>query len=144
MDKSFSTSMRDSSCWQPSMYLVLLIEKWLCQLGEIGRRRRHFWRTRIKSRLLLPRFWCMPECAPEMRGQAAIKEFLPSILNRGNMPMPLTFQFELWPRGLSLSSRGPCSKAWEYDSRTVVQPCIWFKKEPSQFSVGQLAQSLTC
>ena len=27
---------------------------------------------------------------------------------------------------------------------TVVQPCIWSKKEPSQFSMGQTAQSLTC
>ena len=27
--------------------------------------------------------------------------------------------------------RGPCSKAREYDSRTVVQPCIWWKEEPS-------------
>ena len=40
--------------------------------------------------------------------------------------------------------RGPCSKARELDSRTVVQPCIWFKEEPSQFSMGQTAQSLTC
>ena len=41
-------------------------------------------------------------------------------------------------------SRGPCSKAGELDSRTVVQLCIWFKEEPSQLSVGQTAQSLTC
>ena len=40
--------------------------------------------------------------------------------------------------------RHPCSNAGEYDSRTVVQPCIWFKEEPSQFSMGQTAQSLTC
>ena len=26
----------------------------------------------------------------------------------------------------------------------MVQPCIWFKEEPNQFSVGQTAQSLTC
>ena len=26
----------------------------------------------------------------------------------------------------------------------MVQPCIWFKEEPSQFSMGQTAQSLTC
>ena len=26
----------------------------------------------------------------------------------------------------------------------MVQPCIWIKEEPSQFSVGQIAQSLTC
>ena len=25
----------------------------------------------------------------------------------------------------------------------MVQPCIWFKEEPSQFSMGQTAQSLT-
>ena len=31
----------------------------------------------------------------------------------------------------SASNRGPCSKAREYDSQTVVQPCIWFKEEPS-------------
>ena len=26
----------------------------------------------------------------------------------------------------------------------MVQLCVWFKEEPSQFSVGQTAQSLTC
>ena len=26
----------------------------------------------------------------------------------------------------------------------MVQPCIWFKEEPSQFSMGQTAQILTC
>ena len=26
----------------------------------------------------------------------------------------------------------------------MVQPCIWFKEEPSQSSMGQMAQSLTC
>ena len=41
-------------------------------------------------------------------------------------------------------TRGLCSKAREWDSWTVVQPCIWFKEEPSQFSIGQTAQSLTC
>ena len=25
----------------------------------------------------------------------------------------------------------------------MVQPCVWFKEEPSQFSMGQMAQSLT-
>ena len=40
--------------------------------------------------------------------------------------------------------RGPCSKAGEWDSRTVVKPCMWFQEEPSQFSMGQTAKSLTC
>ena len=26
----------------------------------------------------------------------------------------------------------------------MIQPCIWFKEEPSQFSMGQTAPSLTC
>ena len=26
----------------------------------------------------------------------------------------------------------------------MVQPCIWFMEEPSQFAVGQTSQSLTC
>ena len=26
----------------------------------------------------------------------------------------------------------------------MVQPCIWFKEEPSQFSMGQTTHSLTC
>ena len=26
----------------------------------------------------------------------------------------------------------------------MVQPCMWFKEETSQFSMGQIAQSLTC
>ena len=43
-----------------------------------------------------------------------------------------------------VSIRGLCSKAREWDSRIVVQPFIWFKEEPSQFSMGQTAQSLTC
>ena len=41
-------------------------------------------------------------------------------------------------------NRGPCSKAREYDSWTVVQPCMWLKEEPNQFSMGQTAQSVTC
>ena len=44
----------------------------------------------------------------------------------------------------AISRRGPYSKAREYDSRTVVQPCIWFKEEPSQFSMGQKAPGQTC
>ena len=43
-----------------------------------------------------------------------------------------------------ISSMGPRSNARELDSWTVVQPCIWFKEEPSKFSLGQTAQSLTC
>ena len=35
-------------------------------------------------------------------------------------------------------------KAREQDSRTVVQPRIWLKEEPSQFSMGQTSQSLAC
>ena len=26
----------------------------------------------------------------------------------------------------------------------MVEPCMWFKEEPSQFSMGQTAQSITC
>ena len=26
----------------------------------------------------------------------------------------------------------------------MVQTCIWFKEEPSQFSMGQTAQNITC
>ena len=26
----------------------------------------------------------------------------------------------------------------------MVHPCMWFKEEPSQFSIGETAQSLTC
>ena len=44
---------------------------------------------------------------------------------------------------LQSKNRGPCSKARELDSWTVVQPCIWFKEDPSQFYMGQTAQSLT-
>ena len=40
--------------------------------------------------------------------------------------------------------RDPCSKAREYYFRTEVQSCIWFKEEPSQFSMSQTAHSLTC
>ena len=28
--------------------------------------------------------------------------------------------------------------------QTVIQPCVWFMEEPSQFPVGQTVQSLTC
>ena len=41
-------------------------------------------------------------------------------------------------------SRGPCSKACLLHPQTVFKPCIWFKEEPSQLSMGQIAQSLTC
>ena len=40
--------------------------------------------------------------------------------------------------------RPPFSKARPKNSQTVIQPCMWFMEEPSQFSVGQTAQSLTC
>ena len=36
------------------------------------------------------------------------------------------------------------SKAYQYHIQTVILPCKWFVEEPSQFSVGQTAQSLTC
>ena len=36
------------------------------------------------------------------------------------------------------------SKAWHQHPQTVIQPSMWFMGEPSQFSVGQTAQSLTC
>ena len=36
------------------------------------------------------------------------------------------------------------SKACLQHSQTVIQPCMWFIEEPSQFSMGQTAQSLTC
>ena len=29
-------------------------------------------------------------------------------------------------------------------TQTVIQPCMWFMEEPSQFSFGQTPQSLTC
>ena len=41
-------------------------------------------------------------------------------------------------------TRHPFSKACLQHSQTVIQPCMWFMEEPSQFSVGQTAQSLTC
>ena len=41
-------------------------------------------------------------------------------------------------------TRHPFSKACQYHIQTVFQPWKWFMEEPSQFSVGQTAQSLTC
>ena len=40
--------------------------------------------------------------------------------------------------------RHPFSKTCLQHSQTVIQPCLWFKEEPSQFSLGQTAPSLTC
>ena len=40
--------------------------------------------------------------------------------------------------------RHPFPKACLQHSQTVIQPCMWFMEEPSQFSAGQTAQSLTC
>ena len=43
--------------------------------------------------------------------------------------------------------RHPLSKACLQHSQTVIKLCMWFMKEPSQYSVGQTcqtAQSLTC
>ena len=48
----------------------------------------------------------------------------------------------LLPTLLAAADRDPCSKAQDYDSRTVDQPCIWFKEDPSQFSMGKTLQSL--
>ena len=44
----------------------------------------------------------------------------------------------------SLPDRYPFSNAFLQHSEKVIQPCMWFVEEPSQFSVGQTAQSLTC
>ena len=43
-----------------------------------------------------------------------------------------------------MTYRHPFSKACLQHSLTVIQPCMWFMEEPSQFSVGQTAQNLTC
>ena len=43
---------------------------------------------------------------------------------------------------LGLRFRHPFSKACLQHSQTVIQPCVWFMEQPSQFSVGQTAQSL--
>ena len=54
------------------------------------------------------------------------------------------------PLALTLSNslihsyRHPFSKACVQNYQTVIQPCIWFMEKPSQFSLGQIAQSLTC
>ena len=45
---------------------------------------------------------------------------------------------------LSLLGRHPFSKACLQHYQTVVQTCMWIMEEPSQFAVGQTAQSLTC
>ena len=45
---------------------------------------------------------------------------------------------------VSVGHRHPFSKAWQYHSQTVIQPCMWFTEEPAgQFLNGQTAQSLT-
>ena len=38
------------------------------------------------------------------------------------------------------TTRHPFSKAWQYHIQTVIQPCMWFMEELSQFSMGQTAQ----
>ena len=53
----------------------------------------------------------------------------------GHISLSLSLSFSL--------PRDHCSKAREWDSLTVDQPCIWFLEEPSQFSMGQTAQSLS-
>ena len=45
---------------------------------------------------------------------------------------------------VSEMGRHPFSKAHLQHSQTVIQPCMWFMEEPSQFPVGQTAPSLTC
>ena len=44
----------------------------------------------------------------------------------------------------TVANRYPFSKACLQHPQTVIQPGMWFMEEPSQFSVGQTAQSLTC
>ena len=41
-------------------------------------------------------------------------------------------------------ARHPFYKAWQHHIQRVFEPCIMFMEEPSQFSVGQTAQILTC
>ena len=41
-------------------------------------------------------------------------------------------------------TRHPFSTACLHRYQTVIQPCMWFMEEPSQFSVGQTQHSLTC
>ena len=43
-----------------------------------------------------------------------------------------------------LPTRHPFSKACLQHFQTIIQPCMWFMEKPSQFSVGQTSQSLTC
>ena len=47
------------------------------------------------------------------------------------------------PRFCAPSGRHPFSKLCLQHSLPVNQPCMWFMEEPSQFSLGQTAQSLT-
>ena len=42
------------------------------------------------------------------------------------------------------AARHPFFKACQKNSQTVIQLCMWFMEEPSQFYVGQTTQSLTC
>ena len=58
----------------------------------------------------------------------------------------IAFSIHRFPRlyGRKIKHRHPFSKACLQHSQTVIQPCMWFLEEPSQFSVGQTAQSLTC
>ena len=46
--------------------------------------------------------------------------------------------------GFIIQKRRPFSKARLQHSQTVIQPCKWFMEEPSQFSIGETAQSHTC
>ena len=40
--------------------------------------------------------------------------------------------------------RYPFSKARQYHSQTAIQTCMWYVEQPSLFSVGQTALSITC
>ena len=62
----------------------------------------------------------------------------------GGGKLHLSPEMEETIKRMQVTHKGPCSKAREEDSRTLVQICILFEEEPSQFSVGETAQSLTC
>ena len=41
-------------------------------------------------------------------------------------------------------TKHPIWQGWELYIQTVIQPCIWFMEDPSQFALGQTAKSVTC
>ena len=116
-------------CGSQSQYAVSDPESsHLCNLCVVGR-----------MRALPPSSFLLPSAEVISEGHSIISRRTHQLNQRAPLRKPIFFKANDRAR-----HRHSFSKACWQHSQTVIQPCMWFMEEPSQFSGGQTAQSLTC